>query len=100
MIRPMAPCTLVLLSYLDANAIDRLRAKHVEWIEQAIDQGVMLLAGRQTSGTGGVLLFRGEPEAVEPVARTDPFIAEGAATLELVPFTASLAANGLKALFE
>ena len=94
--RPMAPCTLVLLTYVKPiEEIDRLRPAHVEWIERAIDEGVMLLAGRRTSATGGVLLFRGEPDKVEPLAKTDPFVVEGAATLELVSFTASLAADPL-----
>lgn len=101
MIRPNQPCTLVLLTYVKPiEEIDRLRPAHVEWIGRAMDEGVMLLAGRRTSATGGVLLFRGEPDVVEPVAKTDPFVVEGAATYELISFNMSLAAEGMKALFE
>jgi len=100
-IRPMAPCTLVLLTYVKPiEEIDRLRPAHVEWIERAMKQGVMLLAGRRTSTTGGVLLFRGTPEMVEPVAKSDPFVTEGAATMELVSFTASFAADAMDGLFD
>jgi len=99
-VRPMAPCTLVLLSYVKPiEEIDRLRPAHVEWIERAMAEGVMLLAGRRSSATGGVLLFRGTPDMVEPVAKSDPFVTEGAATMELVSFTASFAADALDGLF-
>lgn len=94
--RPMAPCTLVLLTYVKPiEEIDRLRPAHVEWIERAIADGTMLLAGRRTPPTGGVLLFRGTPDSVEPLAKTDPFVVAGAATIELVAFTATLAAEAL-----
>jgi uncharacterized protein YciI len=100
-VRPMAPCTLVLLTYVKPlEEIDRLRPAHVEWIQRAMDEGVMILAGRRTSATGGVLLFRGTADAVAPVANTDPFVIEGAATFELVDFTASLAADAMADLFE
>jgi uncharacterized protein YciI len=100
-IRPMAPCSLVLLTYVKPiEEIDRLRPAHVEWIERAMAEGVMLLAGRRTSATGGVLLFRGTPEMVEPVVKSDPFLTEGAATMELVSFTASFAADAMDGLFE
>lgn len=99
-IRPMAPCTLVLLTYVKPiEEIDRLRPAHVEWIERARAEGVMLLAGRRTSATGGVLLFLGTPDMVEPVAKSDPFVTEGAATMELVSFTASFAADAMGGLF-
>lgn len=99
-VRPLAPCTLVLLTYVKPLAeIDRLRPAHVEWIERAMAEGVMLLAGRRTPPSGGVLLFRGTPEMVAPVANTDPFVTEGAATIELVSFTASFAADAMDGLF-
>ncbi|WP_315760574.1 hypothetical protein [Sphingomonas sp. Y38-1Y] len=95
MIRPATPMTLVLLTYVDMDAIERLRPAHVEWIREAIDAGVMILAGRRDDATGGVLLFRGLPEHVEPVAKSDPFVTGGGATLELVGFPANLAADAL-----
>jgi uncharacterized protein YciI len=95
MIRPATPMTLVLLTYVDMDAIERLRAAHIEWIREAIDAGVMILAGRRDDSTGGVLLFRGLPEHVEPVAKSDPFVTGEAATIELIGFPANLAADAL-----
>lgn len=95
MIRPATPMTLVLITYTDMDAIDRLRPAHVEWIRDAIDAGVMILAGRRDDSTGGVLLFRGLPDHVAPVANSDPFVTGGGATIELIGFPANLAADAL-----
>ncbi|WP_294264286.1 YciI family protein [uncultured Sphingomonas sp.] len=98
MIRPATPLTLVLITYTDKDAIERLRPTHVEWIREAIDAGVMLLAGRRDDAEGGVLLFRGTPENVRPVAESDPFVTGGGATIELVGFPANLADDALAAV--
>jgi hypothetical protein len=44
------------------------------------------------------MLYRGEADAVEAIARTDPYIIEGAATLEVVGFTAAIASAEVWAL--
>jgi uncharacterized protein YciI len=99
MIRPATPLTLVLLTYIDMDRIGADRAAHLDWIEKAIGEGVMILAGRRDDQSGGVLLFHGTPEHVEPVARTDPFVTGGGATIELIGFPANLAADQLADLF-
>lgn len=97
--RPNQPLSLALLTYVKPIAeIDALRPRHLEWISARIDAGEVLLAGRRASATGGVLLFRGEAEAVEAIARTDPYIIEGVATLEVVGFTAAIASAEIGAL--
>lgn len=95
MIRPATPMTLVLLTYVDKDMIAAQRPAHLDWIEQAIAEGVMILAGRRDDQSGGVLLFKGLPEHVQPVANTDPFVKSGGATIELVGFPANLAADAL-----
>jgi uncharacterized protein YciI len=98
MIRPATPLTLVLITYTDKAAIERLRPAHVDWIAQAIEAGVMLLAGRRDDAAGGVLLFRGAPDQVRPVAESDPFVTGGGATIELIGFPANLADDALAAV--
>ncbi|WP_052134927.1 YciI family protein [Sphingomonas sp. 37zxx] len=101
MIRPGAPMCLVLLRYVAELAeVDAHRPAHVDWLAQGIEQGVVVLAGRQTPPTGGVLLFHGEREAVAALAASDPFVIAGVATFELVAFTATLAAAGMAGVFE
>nr|WP_317892920.1 YciI family protein [uncultured Sphingomonas sp.] len=97
--RPNQPLSLALLTYVKPIAdIDALRPRHLEWISARIDAGEVLLAGRRASATGGVMLYRGKAEAVEAIARTDPYLIEGAATLEVVGFTAAIASAEIGAL--
>ena len=98
--RPMQPMCLALLSYVKPlKEIDVHRDAHVAWIKAAMDEGVMLLAGRRNPPTGGVLLFRGEADVVEAFANTDPFVVNGVATVEIVGFTMSLALDQIGDLF-
>ena len=98
--RPMQPMSLALLTYVKPlDEVDVHREAHVAWIKKAMDEGVMLLAGRQTPPTGGVLLFRGEADAVRAVAETDPFVVNGVATVEIVAFTMTLAMDQIGDLF-
>ena len=98
--RPMAPMCLVLLTYVKPLAeVDVHRAAHVTWIEGCIEESVMLLAGRRSPPTGGVLLFRGDADAVAEEAANDPFVKNGVATFAVIPFTATLAANAIGDLF-
>ena len=96
----MEPMCLVLLTYVrPIEEVNAHRAAHVRWIEDAIEEGVIVLAGRKAGADGGVLLLRGLPELVEPFARTDPYVMSGVATIEVVAFTASLAMRGIGDLF-
>ncbi len=98
--RPMQPMSLALLTYVKPlEEVDVHRDAHVAWVKAAMDEGIMLLAGRRTPPTGGVLLFRGEEDAVRAVAETDPFIVNGVATVEIVAFTMTLATDAIGDLF-
>lgn len=90
---------LVLLSYkVPIETIDALRPAHVEWLRQALADGTLVIAGRQTPATGGVLLVRGSLEDAQAWAATDPFAIENAADYRFVEFTPSLLAPGLESL--
>jgi len=84
---------VVLLSYTtDLETVDVHLKAHGDWLRQGFEAGVIVVAGRRTPRTGGVILFRGDKDAVEKVAASDPFVVEGVATIEVIPFTANLAA--------
>jgi uncharacterized protein YciI len=98
-VRPNQPLCLVILTYTaPLDEVDALMQPHVDWLSRAFAEGVLLVAGRRMPRTGGVLLFRGEEAAVAKVAATDPFVAGGVATAEVVAFNASMAAPGLEPL--
>ncbi len=98
--KPMTPMCLVLLTYVKPLVeVDLHRAAHVAWIKGCIAESVMLLAGRRSPPTGGVLLFRGEADVVAEEAANDPFVTNGVATFEVVPFTATLAMDEIGDLF-
>ncbi|MGN5376049.1 YciI family protein [Sphingomonas hankookensis] len=96
----MQPMSLALLTYVrPLDEVDVHREAHVAWIKAAMAEGVMLLAGRRDPPTGGVLLFRGEADMVGEFARTDPFVVNGVATVEVVGFTMTLAMDRIGDLF-
>ncbi|WP_022685826.1 YciI family protein [Sphingomonas phyllosphaerae] len=86
----------VLLSYVrPLDEVDAQLAAHVAWLEQGFAEGVFLIAGRRQPRSGGVIVMRGARAAVDAVMATDPFVASGVATFEVVPFSASFAATPL-----
>jgi uncharacterized protein YciI len=87
---------VVLLDYVrPLDEVDAQLAAHVAWLEQGFAEGVFLVAGRRQPRSGGVIVMRGARGAVEKVMATDPFVASGVATFEVVPFGASFAATPL-----
>jgi len=98
-VSPGTPLCLVRLTYLaPLETVDVHRPPHVEWLKRMADAGLMLAAGRTDPPTGGVLLFRGQPAEVEPLVQTDPFVAEGVASAEVVAFRVSVTTPELAAL--
>jgi len=94
--RPSAPLCVVTLTYVaDLTAIDAAMADHVAWLTTGYDNGLIIASGRRTPRTGGVIIMRGERDAVDAVVATDPFVAGKLATADVVAFTASMAAPAL-----
>lgn len=86
--------TLTYLKPLDV--VDQTRPAHVEWINSEIAKGRLLLAGRQESEQGGVLITGDIPvEAAEELMAADPYTGAGLVTYERVGFNAALRAPGL-----
>lgn len=94
--RSDGPLCVVLLTYTrPLNEVDAQMAAHVAWLDAGFAQGAFLIAGRRDPRTGGVIVMRGDRDAVARVMATDPFVTSGVATAEIVPFNASFAATEL-----
>lgn len=77
------------------EVLDGYLADHRAWLDQGIADGWLLLAGRREPRIGGILLARGERAEVERLAATDPFVVNGAATVEVIEFHPVRAAGGV-----
>jgi uncharacterized protein YciI len=78
------------LTYLKPlEVVDQTRPAHVDWINREIAAGRLLLAGRQESAKGGVLITGDIPVA------SDPYQLAGLVSYERVGFNAALRAPGL-----
>jgi len=97
--RPDAPLCVILLRYVaPLEELDRHMEAHIVWLTKGYAEGIFIASGRQVPRTGGVILTRGHRREVEALVATDPFVASGAATAEVIEFTASMAAAGFAAL--
>ncbi|MGB3485821.1 MAG: YciI family protein [Mycobacterium sp.] len=78
------------------EAVDAVRPAHIEWINKEIADGRLLLAGRQESQQGGVLITGDiSVEAAEELIAADPYSLAGLVNYERVSFNATLRAEGL-----
>ena len=91
---------MLLLTYVrPLAAVDALMREHVAWLDEHYAAGRFLVSGRRIPRTGGVILARGDDRAeIEALAATDPFVAAGVATCEVIRFRASQTAPGLEGL--
>lgn len=69
--------------------VDAVRNEHLAWIGEHTKAGRLLLAGRQTSGKGGVLIFNVASRAeVEGYCQADPYAKNAVATYDYIEFDA------------
>lgn len=87
---------IVLLEYKKPLAeIDRLMNDHVRWLKGHYASGLFIASGRRVPRTGGVILARSsDVEALRAATLDDPFVANEAATFEIIEFTPSMTAAG------
>ncbi|HEV7421595.1 MAG TPA: YciI family protein [Mycobacterium sp.] len=78
------------------DVIAQTRPAHLQFLEDEIAAGRLVLAGRQESGAGGVLIT-GDlgTEAVQDIIDRDPYTRAGVATYDVVGFNAAVRAPGL-----
>jgi uncharacterized protein YciI len=90
---------VVTLTYVVPIAeIDAHRPAHIAWLKAAVDDGRLLIAGRQVPLTGGMLIARGSREEVAAWAATDPFAIHGLAEYGFVEVEPSVVAPGLESV--
>jgi len=91
---------VLLLTYVrPLAAVDALMREHVAWLDEHYAAGRFLVSGRRIPRTGGVIVARGDDRAeIEALVSSDPFVAAGVATCEVIRFRASQTAPGLEGL--
>ncbi len=90
---------IISLTYVaPVERIDALLDEHVRWLKRGHEAGHFIAWGRKVPRTGGVIFAHGDRAAVEALASTDPFVANGVAEVEVIEFVPTFAAEGLERL--
>ncbi len=78
------------------DVVEHTRPAHLEFLEEEIAAGRLVLAGRQEDGSGGVLVTGDmTAEETQDIVDRDPYTAAGAASYERLSFNAAFRAPGL-----
>ena len=78
------------------DVIDQTRPAHLEWLAGEVAAGRILLAGRQESGAGGVLITGDiSAEDAQDIIDRDPYTLAGVASYERLSFNGGIRAPGL-----
>jgi uncharacterized protein YciI len=82
---------VLLLTYVrPVEEVDALMRDHMRWVNEHYAAGRFVVSGRRIPRTGGVILAHGDDrDAMEQIAASDPFVAGGVATCEVIQFRAS-----------
>jgi uncharacterized protein YciI len=91
---------LIVLTYVKPlEEVDKLLDDHLAYLDRNYAESRFLLSGPRVPRIGGVILSRGDSKGeLEAVVATDPLIAEGVATYELLQFQPGRRANELENL--
>jgi len=74
----------------DLAEIDAAMKAHMRWLNAQYAAGHFLVSGRKIPRDGGVIIATGESrESIEAIAKQDPFVSQGLATVRVVEFRAS-----------
>ncbi|MFN8033243.1 MAG: YciI family protein [Mycobacterium sp.] len=78
------------------DVIDQTRPAHLEWLADEVAAGRILLAGRQESGAGGVLITGDiSAEDAQDIIDRDPYTVAGVVSYERLSFNGGIRAPGL-----
>ena len=78
------------------DVIDQSRPAHLAWLADEVAAGRILLAGRQESGAGGVLITGDiSAEQAQDIIDRDPYTLAGVVSYQRVSFNAGIKAPGL-----
>lgn len=74
----------VFLSMKNEVLSKQYRPEHLAFLETQRNAGTILMNGRFTDGSGGLVIYRGEDESeVESLVNEDPYIKLGARNYEI-----------------
>ena len=77
--------------------IDASMAAHVRFLKRYYESGHFLVSGRKIPREGGIILAVGESrEAIEAIAREDPFCSRGLADFRVIQFRVSQQAEDIQ----
>jgi uncharacterized protein YciI len=80
----------------DLKQIDAHMAAHMKFVRKYYAAGNFLVSGRKIPRDGGIILAVGESrEAIEAIAKEDPFYTHGLADVRVIEFRASQRADDL-----
>ncbi|MFC8537647.1 YciI family protein [Streptomyces sp. NPDC057249] len=78
------------------DRVDAVLNAHVVWLDRQYEAGVFIASGRKKPRDGGVILAVGDDRAaIERLAATDPFVAEGVCAYRITEFIATKTADAL-----
>ena len=86
------------LSYkADLKQIDAHMGAHMKFLRKYYAAGNFLVSGRKVPRDGGIILAVGESrDAIEAIAKEDPFYARGLAEFRVIEFRASQRADDIQ----
>jgi uncharacterized protein YciI len=86
------------LSYkADLKQIDAHMGAHMKFLRKYYAAGNFLVSGRKIPRDGGIILAVGESrDAVEAIAKEDPFYTKGLADVRVIEFRASQRADDIQ----
>lgn len=77
---------------------DKHMQAHMDWVRAGYDSGLFLASGRKIPRTGGVILSKGERQAIEELCAADPFAIHGIAEYEITELAFTTVAPGYENL--
>jgi uncharacterized protein YciI len=78
------------------DVVDQTRPAHLAWLADEVAAGRLLLAGRQESGAGGVLITGDiSTEEAQSMIDRDPYTLAGLVSYERLSFNGGIRAPGL-----
>jgi uncharacterized protein YciI len=78
------------------DVVGQTRPAHLEFLDNEVAAGRLLIAGRQESGAGGVLITGDlSAEDAQDIVARDPYTQAGVARYDVVSFNGAVRAPGL-----
>ena len=93
----MSVFVIELIYKADLKQIDAHMAAHMKYVRKYYAAGNFLVSGRKIPRDGGIILAVGESrDAIEAIAKEDPFYTRGLADVRVIEFRASQRADDIQ----